>query len=195
MRSLSSKQRSLCLGACLLIGIAASLSAVGGLAAALGSLVHMPDGRGSATVTWTGEAGLHPTISAVRGTVGRYNLKATGKLPNYLVHKGVITGTTGITATLATVKGTLAGAPFSITILLSTGSSAKQTNSFATVTGTFHGVAVSATIDAPTTQPELLSDLGTFRGTIGSQRVQGTIFKPTRAHGHNTAHAVFVVSG
>jgi hypothetical protein len=183
-------------GTWLVLGLAVSLSAMGGLAAAeLTSLEHIPDGHGTATVTWTGASGLHPTIKSVAGTVGRYRLKATGTVPNYFQHQGLTTSPTGVTATLATIKGTLAGTSFTITISLSTGGSSEQTQSFATVTGTFHGLPVAGTIGAPTTPAALRSDLGTFSGTIGSQHVQGTIYKPKSAHGRNTAHAVFVVSG
>jgi hypothetical protein len=177
-------------------GAAASLTVVGGLAAAaLSSLGHIPDGSGTATITWTGKSGLHPTISSVAGTVGRYRVKGSGSLPDYFQHQGLTTTPTGITATLATIHGTLSGTPFTITISLSTVGSTVQSHSFATVSGSFHGLPVSATIEAPNTQKELLKDLGTFKGTIGSQHVQGTIVKPTSSHGHNTAHATFVVSG
>lgn len=176
--------------------VTASLTVIGGLAdAALRSLRHIPDGRGTATVTWTGKTGLHPTISEVNGTVEHFPVKGSGTLPNYFKHQGLTTTPTGIEATLATIHGTLAGTPFTITISLSTGGSAQQSHSFATVTGSFHGVPVSATINAPVTPQQLQRDLGTFTGTIGSQRVEGTITKPTSSHGHNTAHAVFDVSG
>lgn len=177
-------------------GVAASLAVAGGLAAAaLRTLGHIPDGRGTATITWTGKAGLHPTISDVEGTVGHYRVKGSGTLPNYFDHQGLTTSPTGIIATLATIHGTLAGTSFTITISLSTGGSAEHSHSFATVTGALHRVPVSATIDAPITTQQLERDLGTFTGTIGSQHVEGTIFKPTSSHGRNTARAVFDVSG
>jgi len=177
-------------------GAVACLTVVGGLAAAaLGSLGRIPDGSGTATITWTGKSGLHPTISDVAGTVGHYRVKGSGTLPNYFQHQGLTSTPTGVTATLATIHGTLAGTPFTITISLSTGGSTGPSHSFATVSGSFHGLPVSATIEAPNTQKELLKDLGTFKGTIGAQHVQGTIAKPKTSHGHNMAHATFVVSG
>lgn len=176
--------------------VTASLTVISGLAdAALLSLRHIPDGRGTATISWTGKTGLHPTLSEVGGTVERFPVKGSGTLPNYFKHQGLTTSPTGIQAILATIHGTLAGTPFTITISLSTGGSAQQSHSFATVTGSLHGVPVSATLNAPITVEQLQRDLGTFNGTIGSQRVEGTISKPTSSHGHNTAHAVFDVTG
>lgn len=189
--------RSVRLGALVAAAVVMSYTAHGGLAAAaLRSLGHIPDGRGTATITWSGKSGLHPTISAVDGTVGRYRVKGSGTLPDYSRHQGLTTTPTGIIATLATIHGTLDATPFTITITLTTSTSAgAASHSFATVTGTFHGLPVSATVDAPTGQRALRADLGTFSGTIGSQHVQGTIYRPKSAHGHTTAHAVFVVSG
>lgn len=184
------------LGVVAAAGVAASLAVAGGLAAAaLRSLGHIPDGRGTATIIWTGKTGLHPTINAVSGSVEQYRVMGSGTLPNYFDHQGLTTTPTGTTATLATIHGTLAGAVFTIAISITAGSpSAQQTHSFARVTGTFHGVPVSATIYAPLTTQQLQRDLGTFAGTIGSQQVKGTILKPTNSRGRNTARAVFDVS-
>ncbi len=188
--------RAVRLGIFVAAGSVASCIAVGGLAAAaLRSLEHIPDGHGTATITWTGKSGLHPTISSVDGTVGRYRVEGSGTLPDYSDHHGLTTTPTGITANLATIHGTLDAVPFTIAISLSTGGSGLESHSFAMVTGTFHGVPVSATIDAPTTPRALQTELGTFSGTIGSQHVHGTIYRPENAHGHSTAHAVFVVNG
>lgn len=174
--------------------VAFTLLVLGGLAAAaLASIGRIPDGNGTATVTWTAQSTLHPT-STVGGSIGRYRVKATGTVP-FLEHQGGTTGSNGLAATFASVKGTLSGTPFVINISLSFGSTAGQPHSFATVTGTFHGVRVSATIDEPTTQAQLRTDLGTFSGTIGSQHVRGTIFRPKTKGGKSTAHATYVVTG
>jgi len=177
-------------------GVVASLAVAGGFAAAaLRSLGHIPDGRSTATITWTGKTGLRPTISAVGGSVEQYRVKGSGTLPNYFDQQGLTTTPSGTTATLATIHGTLDGTLFTITISITAGSPAAQhAHSFASVTGTFHGVPVSATIYVPATTQQLQKDLGTFVGTIGSQQVKGTILKPTSSHGRNTAHAVFDVS-
>ena len=176
------------------LGAVVTLVALGGLAAAaLESLGHVPDGSGSATITWTAQSTVHPT-STVGGSVGRYRVKATGTLP-FLEHQGATISSNGLSGTFATVKGTLAGTPFVINVSLSFGNTAGGPHGFATVTGMFHGVPVSATIDEPTTPSQLQNDLGSFSGTIGSQHVRGTISKPKTHGGESTAHASYVVTG
>jgi hypothetical protein len=181
---------------CWIGGVMIVFSTLAGVAGAeIASLGHIPDGSGRAAVTWTGATGVHPSIKGITGVVGRYRITATGKVPNYSQQQGLTSSPGGITLTLATMKGTLAGSPFTITITLTPGSGSQTSSGFARVTGTFHGLPVAATIYPPTTASGLQKDLGTFVGTIGSQHVQGTIAKPTGSHGRNTAHATFVVTG
>jgi len=173
----------------------AALTALNGVAAALVSVARLPDGPGTATVTWTGATGLHPTIKSVAGTIGHKRLAATGSVPDYLDHQGLTTSSSSTMMTLATIRGKLGGNPFTIAITLSTNPGSDGTSGFAGVTGTFHGLPVSATINPPANHAASGTELGSFSGTIGPQHVRGTIEQPKRSHGYNTAHATFVVSG
>jgi hypothetical protein len=152
----------------------------------------IPLGHGTATITWTGKGGLRPTLNSIRGSVHGIPVMASGQVP------GLGAGTASsipTTFTLADVQGQLGGAHFTLTIDLSLSSLSAtaapgSTAAFGTVTGTFRGQVVRASVSSPKPGSQFVR----FTGTIGALKVAGSIGPPTHHGNQSTAHASFTVS-
>lgn len=158
--------------------------------ALIGRLTSVPLGPGTATITWSGRSGITPTISSVQGVVHGYPVTGSGRVPRVPSVAGT-SKTVPPSITLATVSGQLGGDPFSIAIHLNLTASAGASGSgLATITGTFGGESVSATVSPATARGQFLR----FAGTVGTLRVTGTIGPPTPHGNRSTAHATFDVT-
>jgi hypothetical protein len=157
--------------------------------ALLARLTRIPLGRGTATIRWTGAADIKPTIQSVKGEAGGYSVSASGEIP-----KPTSFGSTSSIPSqlpLATIKGTIGGTPFTLSIVLTLPTTATPAKplTFGHVTGTFRNEPVAATLTANANS----SSFG-FKGTIGTLHVGGVISQP-RQHGNaETAHASFDVT-
>ena len=165
---------------------------VAGLVARLHTI---PLGHGTATIVWTGRSGLHPSVTAVRGTAGGFRVEASATTPPLSGVGGSLSGgsvSLPSSFTLAHVTGQLGGAPFTFDIdldLAHPGLLASGTP-IATVHGTFRGQPIAATVFAVSARSSFVR----FRGTIGSDSVSGTIGPPRHRGNTTTAHASFVVA-
>jgi hypothetical protein len=169
--------------------VTALAAAAGPVAAEITTLSTLPDGPGTATITWSGHGGDFPTIGKANGTVEHYAVHATGKVPRSDDH-----GATPPTETLATIKGTLDGTAFSLAIHLDIFPPSLATGgNVGTVNGTYDGRPVSLTLAVPANARAAGKFVG-FDGAIGSQSVVGTISIPVHKHGKSSARSSFMVS-
>ena len=166
---------------------------VAGLVARLHTI---PLGHGTATIVWTGRSGLHPSVTAVRGTAGGFRVDASATTPPLSgAGRSLSSGSVSLPSsfTLAHVTGQLGGAPFSFDIdvdLAHPGLLASPGTPIFTVHGTFRGQPIAATVFAVSARSSFVR----FRGTIGSDSVSGTIDSPRHRGNTTTAHASFVVA-
>jgi hypothetical protein len=161
-------------------------------------LTKLPLGKGTATISWTGNSGITPTINSISGTARGQSIVATGTLPRPSSPGGSSSGSTSLTIPsslpLADIKGTIGGTPFTVDITLKlSGLSAisHKVETFGSVTGAFRGQPIKATLFV---HPP--SSLITFTGSIGSDHVTGTIpINRIVHHGkRSTAYATFDVT-
>jgi hypothetical protein len=158
--------------------------------AVLARLTRIPLGRGTASITWAGVAGVTPTIKSIEGTAGGYSVTGAGRVPN---PASILGSASSIPSDLplADVKGRIGGAQFTLDIALTLPTSGGSLNprTFGQVSGTFRGQAVTAKLTA-----NVNSNSFGFKGTIGTLHVTGVISRP-RQHGNTeTAHASFDVT-
>ena len=184
-----------------LIGIA-----VGGLLAVLlavpvvaeiARLTSIPQGRGTATITWTGKGGISPTVNSISGKAGGLSVSATDKVPKIPGLSATPSGSDPTSVSIpsslpiANVKGAIDGSPFTLDIVLTLPQqlSGSSNSSLGHVTGTFRNQKVSAILTANPTGNNF-----DFTGTIGSLHVSGVIQSPTHHGNKATAHASFDVT-
>jgi hypothetical protein len=159
-------------------------------------LRSLPLGNGSATITWVGNSGITPTINSIHGSARGLTVKATGTVPPV---PGVGQSPSGSTPSIpssypiADIKGALAGTSFSLTITLKLSSLSftppTKPVTFGYVSGSFHGQPISAVLIGRTAPSGV-----TFRGTIGSDHVTGSINRVVRQGRQSTAYATFKVT-
>jgi hypothetical protein len=154
-------------------------------------LTKIPLGKGEATITWTGNGGISPSITSVRGTAGGYQVRGAGKVPKP-PSLGTSGGSLPAEVPIAQVKGAIGGSSFTLAIKLDLAGAVSPTNTgqpIGHVSGTFRGQSVTATLT-----PGTPSSLIRFTGLIGSLKVSGTIGNVTHHGKSSTAHATFTVS-
>jgi hypothetical protein len=178
---------------------AVRIAAISGLAAAalllisvpvraeIARLTSLPLGKGTATVTWVGKSDINPTVRSISGSARGLAIAATGTVqtPN---------PSTAISSTIpfVDVKGTLAGASFSVDISLKLSGfnpNSNKSQTFGAVSGSFRGQSVTAVLSGVPT-----SSTVRFKGTIGGDHVTGTIGKVAHHGNTSTAHATFAVT-
>jgi hypothetical protein len=158
--------------------------------ALLARLTRIPLGRGAASITWSGVAGVTPTIKSIKGSAAGYSVSGGGRVPT---PASILGSASSIPSDLplADVKGTIGGSRFTLDITLTLPTSGVLLNpqTFGRVSGTFRGQAVTAKLTA-----KVSSNSFGFKGTIGTLHVTGVISQP-RQHGNTeTAHASFDVT-
>jgi hypothetical protein len=153
-------------------------------------LTKIPLGRGTASITWSGVAGVTPTIKSIKGTAGGFSVSGAGRRPS---PPSTLGSGSSIPSKLplADIRGTLGGAHFTLNIVLTlpTSGTSLDPPSFGRVSGTFRGQAVSAKLTA-----NVSSDSFGFKGKIGTLRVTGVISRPHQHGNTETAHASFDVT-
>jgi len=158
--------------------------------ALLARLTKIPLGRGTASITWSGAAGVTPTIKSIKGTADGYSVSGAGRGPN---PASILGSASSIPShlPLADIKGTIGGAYFTldISLTLPTSGTSLNSQSFGQVSGTFRGQAVTAKL----TENVSSYSFG-FKGKIGTLRVTGVISQPRRHGNTETAHASFDVA-
>jgi hypothetical protein len=164
--------------------------------AAIARLNSIPLGRGSATISWTGSTGLQPTIGPISGSARGLSIAATGVVPTTSSLGNSAQGSTSLSipssVPVADINGTLAGTPFTLDIALNLSHlnlTSKGVQAFGTVTGSFHGQTVHATLTSRAS-----SSTAQFHGTIGADHVEGTIKKIVHQGMRTTAFATFNVT-
>jgi hypothetical protein len=118
IRNVITRRRAAVVGAVVLLGTTIAVP----VAALVARLNTIPLGPGTATITWTGRAGLRPTLTSIRGTVHGYKVIGSGQVPGIgSSSSGGAEGGGSIpsTVTLAKVNGQLGGSAFTLTIDLS----------------------------------------------------------------------------
>jgi hypothetical protein len=153
-------------------------------------LTKIPLGKGEATITWTGNSGISPTITSVRGVADGYQVRGAGKAPKPpdLSTSG---GSLPAEVPIAQVKGTIGGSSFTLAIKIDLAGSLSPTNTdqpLGKVSGTFRGQSITATL-----MPGTPSNLIRFTGLVGSLQVNGTIGNVTHHGKSSTADATFTV--
>jgi hypothetical protein len=158
-------------------------------------LTSLPLGKGTATITWTGKGGLHPTVTAVHGTARGLPISASAKVPNLIGSGTSSAGSNGsvpsipTSVTAAVVTGTIDGAHFTFTEHLNLSSLGSPLNggvALGTVTGSLRGEPIEATLTA-----KLTSSVVNFKGHIGSYTIQGVIGQVVHHGNRSTVHATF----
>lgn len=164
--------------------------------AEVASLRSLPLGKGSATITWIGNSGITPTINSIHGSARGLTVKATGTVPPVPgLGQAPSESTPSIPSSypIADIKGTLAGISFSLTITLKLSglsfTAPTKPVTFGSVSGSFHGQPITAVLTGRTAPSGV-----TFRGTIGSDHVTGTINRLVRHGKQSTAYATFNVT-
>jgi len=186
---------ALCAGGAV-VGISFPVSAL------VARLTSLPLGKGAATITWTGNSGITPTVNSVQGHVADYSVVATDKFPRL----GQSSSTTGSGSSsvpssipnlsgpipFGDVKGTIDGTAFTLLITLQIPQTQSQLGTnipLGQVTGMFRNEPIKASLSA---NPK--SRAFDFKGSIGPYRVIGVI-ESVQHHGdHSTAHATFDVT-
>jgi hypothetical protein len=130
---------------------------------------------------------FHPRIGA---GFRNSRVQEDSKLPS---GGGVTSGSVSVpkSVPLADIAGTTDGTTFAfnVSIGLSGGSSGGARGAIGSVTGTFHGGRIDVMLSAKGS-----SEYTNFDGTIGGDKINGTI-DPIRQHGRtSTAHATFDVT-
>lgn len=162
------------------------------VSALIARLTTLPLGRSEATITWTGRSGDNPTVSAIEGHVGRFDVAASDQVPR------LDRGSSGSVPTsipsdipLGQVKGTIDGAPFTLQITLSLAALTRSTKTvtLGAVVGSFRNEPIHARLLG---NPQ--SQTFGFAGTIGSDHVTGTIAGVTHHGSTSVAHASYDVT-
>lgn len=178
-----------------------------------GAGIH--DGPGTATFTWT------PVVQDYSATTsGRKPQPFSADIEGHpvtgtatvVVPPGVY-GTDGSvggrlptgTIPVFRYRGTFAGTRFDLTVYVRIPSAAEQADPAAaaaaaagirlTVSGTYGGSPVRATVTPPSSGGPGPTDLARFVGTVGHRKVTGTISQSTGTSVRRTVSAHFVVSG
>lgn len=158
-------------------------------------LRSIPLGRGTATITWTGQSGLTPTITSVHGAARGLPIVATGTVPKP-PHLGASAGATSVSIPasipLADIEGSISGTAFTLHVSLTLSGlnlTSNKSQTFGTVTGSFRGQSIKAVL---TGRPA--ASAVSFRGTIGSDHVVGTITRVVHHAKTSTAYATFNVT-
>jgi hypothetical protein len=165
--------------------------------AEIARLTSLPLGKGSATVSWTGTTnGITPTIGAITGSARGLAIAASGVVPKQPQPDQPTGGSTSLSLPsslpIADIKGTIAGAPFTLDIVLNLSHlslTSKAVQTFGTVAGSFRGQPVHATLSG-----QASSSAAHFKGTIGADHVTGTISKLVHHGKKETAYATFDVT-
>ena len=151
-------------------------------------LTSLPLGKGTATVTWTGKGGVTDSITSISGSARGLTIVASGMVPA----TPNLGSSPPANLPVADVKGTLAGASFTVDISLTLSGvnlNSKKNVTFGAVSGSFRGQAVKAVlIGVPS------SSTVEFKGTIGADHVTGTISKVVHRGNEAIAHATFDVT-
>jgi hypothetical protein len=158
--------------------------------ALIARLTNIPLGRGTATITWKGAAGLTPTITSIKGTAGAYQVAAKGRVPK----TPSVSGTASSLPSqfpIADVRGTIGGTGFTLNIVLTLPASltSSKLQTFGHVTGTLRNQRVAATLTA-----NVNSSSFAFVGTIGSLHVSGHVSQPKQHGNMDTARATINVT-
>ena len=163
--------------------------------AELARLNSIPLGRGSATISWTGDSGITPTISSIHGSARGLAIVATGTVPKPSLNEQA-SGSTSLSipssVPLADIKGTISGTTFTLDVSLKVSGlnlSSKGPHTFGTVMGSFRGQQIEATLSGRTS-----SSTVAFRGSIGNDNVAGTIDRVVHHGKQSIAYATFDVT-
>jgi hypothetical protein len=190
---LSSRFRTVAVG---LMAITAVVLLSVPVVGAISRLRSIPLGKGSATISWTGKGGVTPTMSSIRGSARGLAIVATGTAPKPPPIGNAAPGSTSVslpaTLPLADIKGTISGTPFSLDVTLKLSGldlSSNRPVTFGTITGSFRGQSINGVLTGRRT-----SQTVSFRGTIGSDHVTGTITRVVHHGGTSTGSASFDVT-
>jgi hypothetical protein len=162
------------------------------VSALIARLTTLPLGRGEATITWTGRSGDNPTVNAIKGHVGRFDVAASDHLPRLdQGSSGSIPTSIPSDIPFGQVKGKIDGASFTLEITLSLAGLTQSTKSVSlgTVTGSLRNAPIHVRLLG---NPQ--SQSFEFAGTIGSDHVTGTIAGVTHHGSTSEAHASYDVT-
>lgn len=161
--------------------------------AEIARLTTVPLGKGTATITWTGKKGDNPTVNSIHGSVRGLAIIASAKTPKFPNVGSATSGSLSLpkSVPIADIVGTIDRTTFAfnVTIDLSGLASGSAPGPIGSVEGTFHGQRIDVTLSANGN-----SEYVHFNGTIGGDKINGTI-DPIHQHGPtSTVHATFDVT-
>jgi hypothetical protein len=176
-----------------LLGVAVSALLALPVMAEISRLTTLPLGKGVATITWTGKRGDNPSINSIHGSARGFAVVASKKSPKFPGDGSVTSGSTSTpkSVPIADITGTIDRThfAFNVSVGLSGGASSGTPGAIGSVAGTFHGQHIDVVLSAKGN-----SEYTYFEGTIGGDKIGGTI-DPIRQHGRtSTVHAIFDVT-
>jgi hypothetical protein len=175
------------------VGVALSTLLALPVMAEISRLTALPLGKGTATITWTGKRGDNPSIDSIQGSAKGLAIAASKKTPKFPSGGSVTSGSISLpkSVPIANITGTIDRTRFSlkVSVGLSGGTSGGTPVAIGSVAGSFHGQRIDVMLSAKGN-----SEYTYFDGTIGDDKINGTI-EPIHQHGRSsTVHATFDVT-